>query len=99
MGVVNGRGFTSYIEEGVKRHEEGPYQAVGYRYETEDEATPLPNLFPLPIEHPPTTSVDIVETAADIYNFPSQLYVPGYIDTVSTTIIFKCQLINYLMMC
>ena len=67
----------------TRRQGVGPYQAVGYSYDTNDEDTPLPNLFPQPLEHPPTATVDIVETAADVYNFPSQLYIPGYIDTVS----------------
>lgn len=67
----------------VTVREERTYSAIGFSYN--DGSDPLPvEAGPLQVEHPPTTSVDIVEDETDMYYDPPTLItVPFYIERVS----------------
>ena len=67
------------------------YHAVGFSYdqkteEVEEVENSEPHVLvdqPQLIQHPPTSSVDIVEHARDCYQVPQGLFVPRSVPTVS----------------
>lgn len=69
----------------------GTYHAVGFSYRQQAKATrekEEPRVMvdqPQLIEHPPTSSVDIVEQTSDKYHTPKGLVVPNNIQTVSVS--------------
>ena len=76
--------FLIIEEEQKRQHTAGTYRAVGFSYiyeQKQEEDYPLMDQPELP-EHPPTSSVDIVEGLDDAYQDPPDLALPLTIERV-----------------
>ena len=75
-----------HSEEVTKRAREGmdgSYQAVGFTYEDKpQEEEAVASVLPVPQQHPPTSSVDIVRDKEDPFIIPEGLAVPTDIKLV-----------------